>query len=211
MNLNANIFGLCIFKRSHEASQNLWRIVRAKILNNRYFSWISAAVKHFHPSSSSISCYGVVSWLAGDHNFHQMFLRQSKSNIYMLYYYSWCIVTTRGKTSTYVLPRKVTCIQYKKSFSVTLHISLCRFSPSNPFIKICHIVFVDRKYLGCLKWKKKIFSFGCYLSILLYKYTLALWSNLQKNWKWYKQCLFVFLIFITHLEHFNTRNCSSLK
>ena len=59
----------------------------------------------------------------------------------------------RSKTSTYVLPRKVTCIHFKNSFSMTLHVPLFRFIKKCHII--CQIIFVDRECLAGLKWKKK--------------------------------------------------------
>ena len=83
----------------------------------------------------------------------------------------------RSKTSTYVLPRKVTCIHFKNSFSMTLHVPLFRFIKKCHII--CQIIFVDRECMAGLKWKKitNLFLSSSFLqwslrakvSILLYK------------------------------------------
>lgn len=61
---------------------------------------------------------------------YQIFLSQSKSSI--LHERILLLMMQKSlpenKTSTYAQPRKVTCIQFKKSFSMTLHVPFSRFS-----------------------------------------------------------------------------------
>ena len=74
-------FVLRTFKRSYDASQNLWCTVRPSILRSRYFL-------EYHPSSSNIAHCQVPSrvraWFhdsAGDINFYHMSLSQSELTI----------------------------------------------------------------------------------------------------------------------------------
>lgn len=127
----------------------------------------------------------------------------------------------RSNTSSHVLPKKVTCIQLKKSFSMTFHMSFsCFFFFKSFHTELSHFLRRQEGFESEIKKQQQVFPSYSFLQGSLHdKVSVPLiqasYDNLQNNWKWYKHCpvffSFCFLMCITCLENFNRRNCPSLK